>query len=100
MEPVPHLGLLIIAAAILTLLVAIWRPIVLPRYDLGSRAQPPLGLSWCFATGDRVGFQAGLQLVLPLLPWKARTWCARASVAIDTEGVYARLHLWRRPRRR
>lgn len=87
-----HLDLIFLAATILTLLVAVWRPIVLPRYELGR--QPPLGLSWCTASGSRVG----LQVVLPLLPWRRVWWCARASAAAADGGLYMRLHLWRRPR--
>ena len=82
------LELVLLFAAIAALTLAVWQPIVAPRYALG--APLPMGLSWCTA-----GASAGLQVILPLV-WYRGLWCLRASAAIGRDGVHVRLHVVRR----
>lgn len=87
-EPL-NLQLILLAAAILTLLVVVWQPVVLPRYPLG--AAMPLGLSWCTAPDGR---RVGLQVLLPVGWWRELI-CLRASIALRPYEIALRLHLMR-----
>lgn len=82
MEPIPNLGLLLVAAAILTLVVAIWHPIVAPR--VGPFEAAPDGFSWCARSG-----LFGLQLLLPVWP---RRRLRLAIVVTKAVGITVGLH--------